>query len=108
LPTKRKCIPAVSGLYGALSLACYLLASIYWEWKWPLSYLNFAFWVLVTAAPLILALKTIRRAFSMEFREAIAHGWQELRQSQMEKEKIQNHNLPYLQETEQAVETLNQ
>lgn len=44
----------------------------------------------------------------MEFREAIAHGWQELRQSQMEKEKIQNHNLPYLQETEQAVETLNQ
>ncbi|MGZ8942011.1 MAG: hypothetical protein ACXW00_04485 [Methylobacter sp.] len=104
LPTKRKYIPAVSGLYGILSLTCFIMAGIYWDWAPPyFSQGYFAFWTLLSAIPLIIAIKTIHRAFSMDFREAVARGWQELRDShQANMKNAHNENLSFQQESEKT------
>jgi len=74
LPKPRKYAPAVSGLYGALSLVCLALAGATW---------NYSVWLFVVVAltistPLLVAVIAIRQAFSPEFREATAAAWRRL------------------------------
>jgi len=76
LPKVRKYVPAVSGLYGALSFVCLILALLNWNTElWVLGIV-----IIVVTVPLMLAVRAIRHAFSMEFREAMAKAWLELKE----------------------------
>lgn len=75
LPHARKYTFSISGLYGALALACIILAVFYWSTAW---------WILVViAAPLIfltlLGVLYLRRAFSFYFCNKYVEAWSELK-----------------------------
>lgn len=75
----RKYAPAVSGLYGSLSVVCLLLAAVTWNpanwWHPPISWWFFIAAALVTGGALISAVWAISRAFSRSYREKIADNW---------------------------------
>lgn len=78
LPSRRKYVPAVSGLYGALAFVCIVLAFIYWK---PHQLWAFALVVLLLAVPMTIAIFGIKRAFSMDYREKIAAAWTALQKN---------------------------
>jgi len=75
LPHVRKYTFSISGLYGALSIVCIILAGFYWGMEW---------WIFaVIVAPLIfitsLGVFYLRRAFTFQFRKQYINAWVKLK-----------------------------
>ncbi|MFC1943639.1 hypothetical protein ACFLWO_03565 [Chloroflexota bacterium] len=75
LPHKRKYTFSVSGLYGALSTGCIMLAGFYWNIDW---------WIYGIAVALIALLVyfgifSLRHAFSLQFCEQYVDAWTKLK-----------------------------
>ncbi|MFC1915318.1 hypothetical protein ACFLW4_01285 [Chloroflexota bacterium] len=75
LPRVRKYTFSISGLYGALAIACIILTFLYWNMEW---------WIFaVIVAPLIFltffGVFYLRRAFSFDFCKRYVEQWIELK-----------------------------
>ncbi len=75
LPHRRKYTLSISGLYGALSVGCIMLAGFYWNIDW---------WIYGIAAGLIAFLVffgvlSLRRAFSLQFCQQYIDAWTKLK-----------------------------
>lgn len=78
LPHKRKYTFSLSGLYGALSVGCIMLAGFYWHIDW---------WMYGTAVGLIallvsLGILSLYRAFSVQFCKQYVDAWTKVKHSE--------------------------
>lgn len=77
LPHKRKYTFSLSGLYGALSVGCIMLAGFFWPMDW---------WMYGTAVVLIALLVlfgilSLSRAFSLQFCKQYVEAWTKVKNS---------------------------
>ncbi|MEE9162025.1 MAG: hypothetical protein V3U35_03550 [Candidatus Neomarinimicrobiota bacterium] len=78
LPSRRKYTPSLSGLYGLISVVCILLARQYWIEPW--------WWFLIAVIPIALlvglGVRSLLRAFAMDFIEEYVNAWENLKSSE--------------------------
>jgi fatty acid desaturase len=76
LPHRRKYTFSLSGLYGALSAGCIMLAGFYWNMDWWM----YGIAVGLIALLVLFGILSLNRAFSLKFCKQYVEAWTKLKQ----------------------------